>query len=462
MIENIEKGINRLKRKINKKVLGVILFGIFGVAVIFSLEMTKNYKRQKDLLQDEYNKSLYLVVGYINNVESELAKFRVTSTNELMSVSLSNIWKQANLAKDNLEVLPVSQNSLSSASKYLSQVSDYSYVLMKKTISGEKLSEEENKNIDEIYENSRNLAKVLREIYDDLNNGRIKWDELEKIGNEKFDENKLEQSTINISKINKTFQEYEGLIYDGAFSDHLLSSTPKYLKDKEISSNEAIEYINNVFGSNNVEKITQKEDINGRLQLYNFDVKLKKYESIRNIQITKKDCKMYLMISNRNVEESKINMEEAKKIGKEFLKSLGIEDIKDTYYLTTENMATINYAAVQDNVTLYPDLIKVKIALDTGEICSVECQGYIFNHERRNNLSAKISESEAREVLNKNIVVQSSSLSVIPTESKSEILAYEFKGKIDDKEYLIYINASNKREERVLVIVNTPDGILTM
>lgn len=462
MIENIEKGIIKLKEKINKKVFGIILFAIFGVAVIFSLEMSKNYKRQKNLVQDEYNKALYLVVGYINNVESELAKFRVTSTNELMSVSLSNIWKQSNLAKDNLEVLPISQNSFASASKYLSQVSDYSYVLMKKTISGGKLSDEENKNITEIYENSRQLAKVLRQIYDDLNNGRIKWDELEKIGNEKLDENKLEQSTINISKIGKTFQEYEGLIYDGAFSDHLLSSTPKFLKDREVSKDEAIEYINNVFGKDNIEYITKKDDTNGRLQLYNFDIKLKNNESIRNIQITKKDCKMYLMISNRKVEENKISMDEAKKIGIEFLKQIGIDDVKDTYYLTTENMATINYAATQNNVVLYPDLVKVKIALDTGEVCGVECQGYIFNHEKRNNLTAKISESEARSVLNKNIEVKSSSLSVIPTESKNEILAYEFKGKIDDKEYLIYINANNKKEEKVLVIVNTPGGILTM
>ena len=187
------------------------------------------------------------MVGYINNVESELAKFKVTSTNELMSVSLANIWKQANLAKDNLEVLPVSQNAMASASKYLSQVSDYSYVLMKKTISNEKLTEEEYTNMTEIYENAKELSQVMKSI-------------LEKVGNDKLDENKLEESTLNIAKIGKTFQEYEGLIYDGAFSDHLQSSNPKFLSDNQVSSDKAIEYINNVFGEDNIENITKFND----------------------------------------------------------------------------------------------------------------------------------------------------------------------------------------------------------
>ena len=59
-------------------------------------------------------------------------------------------------------------------------------------------------------------------------------------------------------------------------------------------------------------------------------------------------------------------------------------------------MTTINYAAVQEGVLLYPDLIKVKIAMDTGEVCSVECTGYIFNHTKRSNIIPKITEQQAK------------------------------------------------------------------
>ena len=50
----------------------------------------------------------------------------------------------------------------------------------------------------------------------------------------------------------------------------------------------------------------------------------------------------------------------------------------------------------------------------------------------------------------------------IPTEWKSEILCYEFKGKVDDREFLVYINTENGREEDILIITNTPNGTLAM
>ena len=44
---------------------------------------------------------------------------------------------------------------------------------------------------------------------------------------------------------------------------------------------------------------------------------------------------------------------------------------------------------------------------------------------------------------------------------ETEILCYEFKGKVDEREFLVYINAENGKEEDVLVITNTPNGTLT-
>ena len=84
-------------KKVNKKVLNVAIFMTFGALIIFSLEMTNNFKRQKNLVQDEYNKSMYLAVSYINNVEVDLAKLLVTSTPKMSAVTLADIWKQANL-----------------------------------------------------------------------------------------------------------------------------------------------------------------------------------------------------------------------------------------------------------------------------------------------------------------------------------------------------------------------------
>lgn len=459
MIEKIEIKLNKLKKKVNKKVLNVAILMTFGALIIFSLEMTNNLKRQKNLVQDEYNKSMYLAVSYINNVEVDLAKLLVTSTPKMSAVTLADIWKQANLAKECLEQIPVGQNSMANASKYLTQVSDFSYTLMKQNISDIKLTEEEYEKLKHIYEDSSILSSKMSDIYDDLNAGRIKWDELEKIGNEKLPDNDISNS---ISEVGKTFQNYEGLIYDGAFSDHLLSSEPKFLSQKEISEDDAKKYIEEVIlNDEKIEKIEFKGESNGKIELYNFDVTLDSKQK-RTISITKNDCKLYLMIGDKKVKEQNISVDEAKKRGMEFLNKLGIDNMIETYYQKTENMIVINYAATQDGVILYTDLIKVKISLDDGKVYGVEAAGYIFNHTTRNNLKPSISQEKAKSILNSSLEIISSDMALIPTESNSEILTYEFKGKIDNREFLIYINADNAREEKVLLVIDNKNGVLTM
>ena len=135
--------------------------------------------------------------------------------------------------------------------------------------------------------------------------------------------------------------------------------------------------------------------------------------------------------------------------------------MKETYYLKQDGIVTINYAYNQGNVTVYPDLIKVKVALDNGEILGLEATGYLNNHSVRDIKNIKISIEEAKKDLNKNLEIISEGMAIIPTEWKTELLCYEFKGKVDDKEFLVYINAENGREEDVLVITNTPNGTLT-
>lgn len=463
-MKNIEEKIINLRNKIDPKWAAVISFMIFGIVIVFAMEMLSNYKTQKQSVQDEYNKSMYEAYGYVKNVKNELAKLEVTNSKQLIITTLSSISSKSALAKIEMASLPLEQNNLSNTSKFLTQLSDYSYSLMKQEMVSDEIKiNKEKENISYLYKKIDELSDVMLEVYNALNSNSIKWDELRKIGNEKFSQLEVNESISSIAEIGKLFQKYEGLIYDGAFSDHILKMEPKFLGESECDFHQAEEYIKSIFGNDNIEYINKKDETSGVIDLFNFEVKLKESEFVRNISITKKDCKLYLMIGDRSVQNEKLTINEAKKAGKEFLKKLGIEgEIEDTYYLKVDNMAIINYAAIQDGVICYPDLVKVKVALDTGEICSVESQGYIFNHETRTNIKPEKTIEEAKEKLSKNIEIISEGLAIIPTDSKEEVLTYEFKGMVEDREFLIYINANTLNEEKVLVIIETPGGLLTM
>ena len=77
-------------------------------------------------------------------------------------------------------------------------------------------------------------------------------------------------------------------------------------------------------------------------------------------------------------------------------------------------------------------------------------------------LLAKQFYDKAKEVLNKKLEIKSEGLAFIPTEYKTEILCWEFKGNVAGTDFLVYINAETGKEEDILTIVNTPNGTLTM
>ena len=86
----------------------------------------------------------------------------------------------------------------------------------------------------------------------------------------------------------------------------------------------------------------------------------------------------------------------------------------------------------------------------------------IVNNKNENYKNISTDQIKVYPQINKNLDLQSEGLAIIPTEWESEILCYEFKGKIDNTEFLVYINAETGEEEDILLIVNTPNGILTM
>ena len=184
-------------------------------------------------------------------------------------------------------------------------------------------------------------------------------------------------------------------------------------------------------------------------------------DEVKSIAVSQKGGHIVYMNYYREVKEEKINPDQALEIGKKFLEEKGYPNMKETYYMMQSGNIVINYAYMQDDVTVYSDLIKLKIALDNGEILGMELAGYLNCHEERNIDKDIISKEKAKENLNKEIEIISEGLAIIPTEFLTEILCWEFKGKVDDNEFIVYINAKNGEEEDILMIINTPNGTLT-
>lgn len=443
----------------------IIIWSIIVVlAIIIALLGYFLYKKNNEVelaSRNLYNNNFYELVNYVQNVETYLAKSTISTSSTHSAETLTYLWREANLAQTYLANLPIESQELEKTEKFLNQVSDYSYTLSRKNIKGEDLNDEELKNLEELHGYSMDLKNVLNQLGTDLEQGSITWKDLKSNANEEFAQ--AVSSNLDIfGSLEEDFHEYSGLIYDGAFSEHLTSTEPKGLTGDDISEEDAKNKINSVFGSENIKEISSLGvNENSELPSYNFSLKNQKDENI-TIAITKKGGHIVYFNCNRDVQEEKLSYEEANKKGLEFLNNLHVNNMKETYYLNENGIITINYAYLQDNVVMYPDLIKVKIALDNGEILGIETKGYLNNHTERKISKNIISIDEAKKKLNKNLNIQSEGMAIIPTEYKTEILCYEFKGKVDDNEFLVYINAKTGDEEDILIVYNTPNGVLTM
>lgn len=431
----------------------VILAGILGYKLY--------QKNRESVLASEnlYNQSLYELVYYMDNVKNYLAKATISTSATHGAETLTNLWREANLAQTYLSMLPMESQELENTEKFLNQVSDYSYSLSRKNIQGESLNEEDLKNLQNLHKYSMQITETVNQISSDLNAGTIKWSDLTGSKNVNFAQQV--SSEFNFADtLEENLHEYSGLIYDGAYSEHIINVEKKAVKGDEITEEDAKTKVQE-FVQDVEEIISLGFSENAAIPAYTFNIKTKNQENV-TISISRVGGFIVYMNSDRTVDVENLTSDQANEKGKEYLKQKGFENMQQTYFLKNEGVITINYAYSQDGVIMYPDLIKLKVALDNGQILGIETTGYLSNHTVRDISKNIITKEQAKEKLNKNLNIQSEMLAIIPTEWKTERLCYEFKGKVENTDYLVYINAETGAEEEILIITNTPNGQLTM
>ncbi len=447
---------NRLKDRHMLSII-VVLFSIIAIMGIYIYKKQTEYRQASE---NSYNMAFYELVDYVQNVEVYLAKSLISNSPESGAESLSNVWREANLALGYLTQLPINSHELEKTSKFLNQVSDYSYSLYTKNIKDEELTDEDLNNLKDLHQYSVELENTLNQLSADINGGRISWGELTDKGTVAFAQQVSNISQDSFSNLEQTFHEYSGLIYDGAFSEHITRKEKVGLTgdniNEETAKNIALEFI----GNNNIKEINSYGKSEGDITVYNFGITFND-ESVATISISEKGGHIVYMDRNREVEAEIISQEEADKKAKEYLEQKGFKNMKETYYLKQSGIVTINYASMQNDVIMYPDLIKVKVALDNGEILGIEATGYLNSHTERKLEEPKVTKEQAKKSLNKNLNIESEALAVIPTEWKTEVLCWEFEGNVEGLDFIVYVNAETGREEDILIITNTPEGTLT-
>lgn len=438
------------------------LYWIFSVVVV-SLCVFGTYeyykaKAYRQSLRDTYNRAFFELADYVDDIDTLLAKgLLVTSPGEMASIS-SELCVQASAAKACLAQIPATKVQLDKTEKFLSQVGDYTHTLSQSLIDKNAITAKEYESLLSLGKYASGLNQSLGELSDKIYKGDYSLTGDEAISLEKV---VYADMTDPWSAIEKEFGEYPALIYDGPFSEHIENMTPKMTENqRELTKDEAAGKAAKFFGIPKTKVYFDGETQNTVMDSYSYKCIVGTSEI--TINLTKKGGYPVYFLKNRRVRDEKVSVNDAIDKAQEFLKKKGFSDMKSSYYEKANGIATVNFAYKEKDVVCYSDLIKVKVALDDGEIVGMEAKGYIMNHHTRNVRAPRLLKQDARGCVSSMLSIDSVNMALIPKDSKREVLCYEFKGTANNRNFIIYINADTGKEEDIQILLESPDGILTV
>jgi spore germination protein len=421
----------------------------------------------RNYLQGQYSKNMYELISSVQNIRVNLGKAAIVGSREQSIVVFEEIFRFSATANDKLHSLPIEQSVLGDTSEFLAQVGDFCYSLAKASSEGKDLTDKEYGVIDQLELQSYTLQEQLNGVLSDINDGKVKWGEIRKKSTVAFASAGNDLVNEKFKGIQKQIVQYPALIYDGPFSDNILEITPKIMSQKEVSESEAVKTIKSIFGEDKIESIENKA-VQGKTRIpsYTFYVGFKgrdKSEPKTVIEISKNGGRIVYLLDNRSIGKKAIDINKAIEGGSAFIGKIGYKNMEPTYTLNYDNTAVVSYVYNQGEVVIYPDQVKLKIALDDGSIIGIESEKFLVSHVEKRQINApKITVVKAQEKVGKRLKINKISLAIIPTEMDKEVLCYEFIGSYKEKNFIVYINADTGYEQRIMEIIDTPNGKLTI
>jgi germination protein YpeB len=319
--------------------------------------------------------------------------------------------------------------------------------------------------LNSLYKQSADLNRELQGMQYQVTRNNLYFGELVAQVRKNLQKQPDNLATTNFQAMDKQMQQYPTLIYDGPFSEHLEKTEPAALSGEgevsvEEAKNRALAFIDKKPGVDY--QIAVTGDANGLIPAYRVEVTPGQGGDTTQLDVSKAGGRVIWLLQGRKIDQPGVGLEQARQKALGFLKDRGFGEMRSTYHMLRGNLATFNCAALQDGVTIYPDLVKVSVALDNGEVTGVETSGYVMSHRKRDLPKPTVSQEQARAAINPRFEVSGGKLALIPVGTSDERLTYEFQGKLGQEAYLVYVNALNGREENVLKLIDTPGGTLTM
>lgn len=446
-----------------------VLALLFVVSFAWGLDQSRTRVQMENFLNNEYQRSFYDTLSQVRGLEVLLGKSLAVCGDSEDTRLFAEIYQQALAAQSNLTRLPVEGIAVARTTKFLNQVGDFSSSLLRQSAMGVPVSDEHWNTLRRLQNQAGSLNNELHDIERQMEqNGAHFWEinQLIRASRGAMAASPLNPAQDEFRSINREMEAFPTLIYDGPFSDHLQRQEPRALGGEAVDQERAREIA--------LQAVDRREGVDYQTRVTGTTrglIPAVRVEVIGRgggkddrftVDVARRGGEVVWFLNSRPPGPEQLSVAEAKERAERYLEERNIKKMRVTYSVRQGDTVTYNFAGAQDGVIMYPDLLKVTVALDNGQVIGREGYGYVMHHHRRDNLEPAVSADQARKKINERVQVTNSRLAVIPTEGGGELLTWEFRGEAAGNVYLIYVNANNGRQEQILQLIDTPEGELTM
>ena len=402
-------------------------------------------------LESAYSKSFYDTIEQVDNMDLNLSKSLATSAAQAMQKYLVDLAINSELAENNIQQLPLQDENKFYTTKLINQIGDYAKYLNNKLIEGETLTNSEYETLRNLYISNLAFKKTLQSISDQMGNN---------FSFNALDSEKSNFFTDGFNDLQNLSVEYPELIYDGPFSDGIDDREIKGLYGNTITEKLALQKFKTIFTKYDLDNIRNVGVLEGKIKCFN--VQGEKDGDVLFAQISEVDGKLIMFSYAGSCNAKVYEQDAAINNAESFLDTVGIKNVEAVWVNESNNVYTINFATVIDNVVVYPDLIKVRVCAETGMVIGLEATSYYTNHTDRVISGPNLTKAQAIAYVSDHIDVDTIRLAVVPVGQKTEKLCYEFTGTYDGATYYVYIDANTGRQVEMFKVVSGSEGLMLM
>ncbi len=393
-----------------------------------------------------YRSTLYEMVSVSEDMDNSLSKLRVSSGSREQRALLTDLLVDSRLMESALERMPIDSMTSTDIAAFVNKTADYCTTLLKKLNAGGTLSETEKNTVS--YLHGVNAA-----LYDELNTMTTGMTEKEFAAFAKGGENPVAQKIGEMGK--GTLQQPEETV-DAPFSDEGNVGKNRLLALEEVSVSRAEELARQYFDSYHIANVQYSgETVTDDAVCFNFILTDEDGVELY-ARITKNGGKLAFFNLYEVCEDKNFDLETCDMLAREYLKTLGVEDVEAVWLSDAGMVADLTYVAVQEGVRMYPDVIRVRVCESKGRVVGIDAMEYLLNHKERE-IGSSLTREAAQEKLSGGLEPYAAHLAVIPLDGE-ETLAHEFACNFGEEEYIVYLDAMTGEEVQVYRVRNGAKG----